>query len=225
VLLGDRGAVVRGGIVVAHDDVQIKNVTVIGGQNGITVDGVDGTVIDGVTVQGPKLDGIHVRLADVVIRDCTVDMLGNRIGQGIDISFNMDMGMSMVEGCTIMGGQQGITTHSSGTEIMDNLVSRTTSEAIAVDEMSMGMASHNTVRDAIGVGLYCGDRSMCMFDHNTVVGTRADTASGIRTRRGFGVLASFQSEASLWQNRLVANPVAMGAIWNSTLRTESDPGW
>ena len=225
VLQGDPGAVVRGGIVVAHDDVQIKDVTVVGGENGITVDGVRGTVIDGVTVQGAKLDGIHVRLAGVVIRDCTVDMLGNRLGQGIDISFNMDMGMSMVEGCTVVGGQQGITTHSSGTEIMSNLVSRTTGQAIAVDEMSMGMASHNTVRDALGVGLYCGDRSMCMFDHNTVIGARPDTSTGLRIRRGFAVLADFQSEADLWRNSLAANPVAAGAITGATLAKTARPGW
>jgi hypothetical protein len=225
VLQGEPGAVVRGGIVVAHDDVEIKNVTVVGGENGITVDGVHGTVLDGVTVQGAKLDGIHVRLAGVVIRNCTVDMLGNRLGQGIDISFNMDKGMSMVEGCTVVGGQEGITTHSSATDIMGNRVSRTTGEAISVDEMSMGMASHNTVRDALGVGLYCNDRSMCTFDHNTVIGTRSDEASGIRTRRGFAVLAQFQSEAALWQNRFVANPVAAGAVTDSTLERTSQPGW
>ena len=225
VLQGDPGAVVRGGIVVAHDDVQIKNLTVVGGENGITVDGVRGTVIDGVTVEGAKLDGIHVRLAGVVIRNCTVDMLGNRLGQGIDISFNMDLGMSMVEGCTVVGGQQGITTHSSETSIMDNLVSRTTGQAIAVDEMSMGMASHNAVRDALGVGLYCGDRSMCMFDHNTVIGTRPDAASGLRNRRGIAVFVDFQSEADLWHNRLVANPVAVNAITNAIVRTRSRPGW
>jgi Right handed beta helix region len=225
VLQGDPGAVVRGGIVVAHDDVQIRDVTVIGGENGISVDGVRDTVIDGVTVQGAKLDGIHVRLAGVVIRDCTVDMLGNELGQGIDISFNMNMGMSMVEGCTIVGGQQGITTHSSMTDIMDNQVSRTTLQAISVDEMSMGMASHNTVRGALGVGLYCGDRSMCMFDHNTVVGMRADDHSGLRTQRGIAVLADFQSEVNLWQNRLVANPVASFAVWNSILRRTSRSAW
>jgi hypothetical protein len=221
ILQGEPGAVVRGGIVVAHDDVQIRDVTVLGGKNGITVDGVRGTVLDGVTVQGAKLDGIHVRLAGVVIRNCTVDMLGNRLGQGIDISFNMDLGMSMVEGCTVVGGQEGITTHSSTTDIMGNRVSRTTGEAISVDEMSMGMAAHNTVRDALGVGLYCNDRSMCMFEHNTVVGTRADESSGIRTRRGIAVLAGFQSEASLWQNRLVANPVAENAVTNSVIRKTS----
>jgi parallel beta helix pectate lyase-like protein len=225
ILQGEPGAVVRGGIVVAHDDVQIRDVTVLGGENGITVDGVHGTVIDGVTVQGATLDGIHVRLAGVVVRDCTIDMLGNRLGQGIDISFNMDLGMSMVEGCTVVGGQQGITTHSSMTDIVGNRVSRTTGEAISVDEMSMGMTSHNTVRNALGVGLYCGDRSLCMFEHNTVVGTRADNSSGIRTRRGLAVLVNYQSEANLWQNRLVANPVARDAIVNSIIRTTSRPAW
>lgn len=225
VLQGEPGAVVRGGIVVAHDGVRIENVTVVGGENGITVDGVRGTVLDGVTVQGARLDGIHVRLAGVVIRNCTIDMLGNRLGQAIDISFNMGLGTSMVEGCTVVGGQDGITTHSSATVIMGNRISRTTGKAISVDEMSMGMASRNTVRDALGVGLYCGDRSMCMFDHNTVLETRPDLRSGLRNRRGFGVLADFQSEADLWRNTLGSNPVAAGALTGATLATTSRPGW
>jgi hypothetical protein len=225
VFQGDPGAVVRGGIVVAHDDVQIRDVTVLGGQNGIDVENVHGTVLDRVTVQGAKLDGIHVRGAGVIIRNCTIDMLGNPIGQGIDISFNMNMGMSMVEGCTIVGGMQGITTHSSMTEIEDNRVSRTTGQAISVAEMSMGTAMHNEVRDALGVGLNCDDQSMCMFDHNTVIGTRPDPASGDPSRRGVAVLASFFSEASLWQNRLIANPVGVGAITSSMTQTTPDPGW
>ena len=94
-----------------------------------------------------------------------------------------------------------------------------------LNEMSMGMASHNAVRDALGVGLYCGDRSMCMFDHNTVIGTRADKASGLTNRRGLAVLADFQSEADLWRNRLVGNPVAMGVTTNAILRKTSEPGW
>jgi hypothetical protein len=225
VLKGDPGAVVRGGIVVAHDDVKIENVTVVGGMNGVTVEGVRGTVLDGVTVQGAELDGIHVRDAGVIVRDCTVDMLGNRLGQGIDISFNMGKGMSMVEGCTIVGGMIGITTHSSMTEVVHNRVSRTTGQAISLAEMSMGSAMDNEIRDALGVGLSCDDQSMCMFEHNTVVGTRPDRASGDPTRRGFGVLASFYSEASLWQNRLAANPVAAGAVMSSTLKTTSRTDW
>jgi hypothetical protein len=225
ILQGEPGAVVRGGIVVRHDDVVVEDVTVVGGENGITVDGVHGTVLDGVSVSGAKLDGIHVRLAGIVIKDCTVDMLGNPLGQGIDISFNMDMGMSMVDGCTIVGGMQGITTHSSMTEIVHNRVSRTLGQAISVTEMSMGTATDNDVRDALGVGLDCEDQSMCMFKHNTVIGTRPDPASGDPSRRGLGLLASFRSEAAVWDNQLVANPVSMGAIENSLIRRTRSPGW
>ena len=225
VLQGEPGTVIRGGIVVRHDDVAIKDVTITGGTNGISVYGVHGTVIDGVAISGAKLDGIHVRLADVMIRNCTIDMLGNPHGQGIDISFNMNMGMSMVDGCTIVGGMEGITTHSSMTDIVHNTISRSELQAISVTEMSMGMAMDNEVRDARGVGLYCNDRSMCMFEHNTVVDTRNDSAGGDLSRRGFGVLASFQSEVALWDNELASNPVPMGTVTNSLIRKTRSPGW
>jgi hypothetical protein len=219
VLVGDPGAVVRGGIVVRANGVTIRDVSVVGGENGISIDGYRNTVLDGVSVSGAKLDGIHVRLAGVVIKNCTIDMLGNELGQGIDISYNMDKGMSMVEGCRVTGGMIGIVTHSSMTQIVRNEVSRTTSAAISVTEMSMGTAIDNEVRDAIGVGLYCNDRSMCMFEHNTVVDTRADTGSGNASRRGFGVLASFQAEADLRGNQLASNPVPMGSVTNALVRT------
>ena len=45
------------------------------------------TVLDGVTVSGSQLDGIHVRRSAVTIRNCTVDSLGNTYAQGIDISY------------------------------------------------------------------------------------------------------------------------------------------
>ena len=217
VLVGEPGAVVRGGIVVAANDVTIKNLSVVGGDNGITVENVHGTVLDGVSISGAKLDGIHVRLAGVVIKNCSIDMQGNPIGQGIDISYNVGMGMSMVEGCTVVGGMEGITTHSSMTEIMDDHVSGTTQHGITVTEMSMGTVMDSEVSNALGVGIYCNDRSMCMFEHNTVVGTRPDTASGNPTRRGLGILADFQSDADLRGNQLESNPVPMGAVMNSQI--------
>jgi hypothetical protein len=210
VLVGQPGAVVRGGIVVKASGVTVRNVSVVGGENGITVERVHGTVLDGISVSGAKLDGIHVRLAGVMIRNCTIDMLGNPLGQGIDISYNMGMGMSMVEGCTIVGGMEGITTHSSMSDIVRNAVNRTTMHGISVTEMSMGMVMDNEIRDASGIGIWCNDRSMCMIEHNTVVDTRPG-----RDGPGFGVLASFQSEANLWENELGANPVASGAITQS----------
>jgi hypothetical protein len=217
VLVGEPGAIVRGGIVVDANDVTIRNVTVVGGLNGITVDNVHGTVLDGVSVSGAKLDGIHVRLSPIMIKNCTVDMHGNPLGQGIDISYNMDMGMSMVEGCTVVGGMEGITTHSSMTMIMNDRVTGTEEHGISVTEMSMGTVMDSEVTDALGVGIYCNDRSLCMIEHNTVVDTRKDVASGNPTRQGVGVLASFQSQAELRGNQLRTNPEPMGAVINSQI--------
>jgi Right handed beta helix region len=217
ILVGEPGAIVRGGLVIRANDVTVKNVTVVGGENGITVDSVRGTVLDGVSVSGAKLDGIHVRLSGIMIKNCTVDMHGNSLGQGIDISYNMNMGMSMVEGCTVVGGMEGITTHSSMTDIVHDRVSGTDLRGISVDEMSMGTVMDSEVSGALGIGIYCNDRSTCMIEHNTVVGTRPDIASGNPTRRGFGVLASFQSLADLRGNELTSNPVPMGAVINSQI--------
>jgi parallel beta-helix repeat protein len=85
-------------------------------------------------------------------------------------------------------------------------------------EMSMGMIQRNTVRDALGVGIYCNDRSMCEVERNTVVGTKPDDATGNESRRGFGVLASFQSEAELRENQLAQNPVPAGSVTQSLIR-------
>jgi Right handed beta helix region len=206
VLVGEPGAVVRGGIVIRANGVTIKNVSIVGGVNGIAVYGFRDTRIEGVSISGAKMDGIHVRLGGVMIKNCSIDMLGNPKGQGIDISFNMDMGMTMVEGCTIVGGMDGITTHSSMSDIVRNRVSHTTLHGISVDEMSMGMVGGNEVRDAKGVGIYCNDRSICDLEDNTVLDTSGP---------GFGLLASFESEANLRDNRLSANPRPVGTMMNS----------
>ena|GEM_PF-929897 len=207
VLVGDPGAVVRGGIVVRHDDVAIRDVTVRGGENGIDVEGVSGTVLDGVRVSGARLDGIHVRFADVTIRDCSVDMLGNRWGQGIDVSYSMGYGMVMIDGCHVTGGMEGITTHSAMADISHNTVSRTTARAISMTEMSMGAVDGNQVSNALGIGLYCNDHSMCDVRRNVVVGTRPDRSTSDTTRVGVGLVVSYRSEAQVRDNELGANPV------------------
>ncbi|HZC30528.1 MAG TPA: right-handed parallel beta-helix repeat-containing protein, partial [Gaiellaceae bacterium] len=209
VLVGDPGAIVRGGIVVRANGVTIRNLTVVGGEDGISVVGYKHTTIDGVTVSGAKLNGIHVKFGDVMIKNCSVDMLGDPLGKGINISYTMSSGMNMVEGCNLVGGMEGITTHVSMTEIANNHVSRTTMRGISMTEMSMGMIERNEVRDATGIGIWCNDRSMCDIRRNTVLGT-----SGT----GFGILADFQSEADLVGNQVAANPVPLAAIVDSTLR-------
>jgi hypothetical protein len=217
-LVGDPGAIVLGGIVVRHDDVKISNVRVVGGTNGITVDGFDNVVLDHVTVSGATEDGIHVRAAAVMISHCSIDMLGMKYGQGIDISYGMVQGHSMVDRCTVVGGQDGIVTHASMAMFTRNHVERTTQYAIAMTEMSMGSLEHNTVRDAKGVGIYCGDRSMCEIKRNVVTGTRSDSASGDKTRAGFGLELLYGAEADLSGNDFARNPLSLGVFLNSRVR-------
>jgi len=214
-LVGAPGAIVLGGIVVRHADVTISHVTVIGGENGIAVSGVSGVLLDHVTVVHAKLDGIHVRRAAVTIRDCTVDMRGIPLGQGIDVSYNSDLGMTMVEGCNVTGGQDGIVTHSSMAMLRHNHVEATTLRGISMTEMSMGEVEHNHVENALGIGILCGDRSMCTIDKNKVVGTRVDTASGGATRAGVGIEVWFGSEAKLGTNELTGNPAGVGSFLGS----------
>jgi Right handed beta helix region len=199
-LVGAPGAVVQGGIVVRADDVTIRNVAVRGGENGITVEDADRVTLDHVDVSRALLDGIHVRQASVTIRDCRIGRLRSRYGQGIDISFAIDRPPSAVEGCTIAGGQEGIVSHSANTMIRDNRVASTSLRAITMTEMSMGMVEDNRVRDARGVGIFCGDHSMCEIARNVVTGVRPDTASQDGSRMGFGIVSQYYAEAKLDDN-------------------------
>jgi len=214
-LVGDPGAIVLGGIVVRHDDVTISHVRVVGGVNGITVVGFDNVVLDHVTVSHATEDAIHVRAAAVMISHCSIDMLGMTYGQGIDISYGMVQGSSMVERCTVVGGQDGIITHGSMAMFMHNHVARTTQYGIAMTEMSMGSLEHNTVTDAKGVGIYCGDRSMCEIKRNVVTGTRSDSAGGDKTRAGYGLELLYGAEADLSDNDFTRNPLSLGLFLNS----------
>ena len=211
-LVGDPGAIVRGGIVVAASGVTVRNVSVVGAQNGIVVEHANHVTLDRVSVAGAALDGIHVRDASVTIRDCTVDSLGRPFGQGIDISYSLTRRASVVSGCTVIGGQEGIVTHAAMTMLSGNTVSRTSLRAISMTEMSMGEITGNEVRDALGVGIFCNDHSQCMVERNVVAGTRPDESNGDRARLGFGFEAGFYATATLEKNRLGANPHAVGTV-------------
>jgi hypothetical protein len=204
-LVGEPGAVVRGGIVITADGVTVRGVTVLAGENGIEVDGAQNVALEGVRVAGASLDGIHVRRGSVTIRDCLVHSPTGEYAQGIDISFSIDLAPSFVEGCSIVGGYEGIVTHSALVTIRDNHVRNTSLRGITITEMSMGTAEKNEVRDALGVGIYCGDYSHCMIDRNSVSGTRPDLASSNGTRMGYAILAVFGAEATVRGNELTKN--------------------
>jgi Right handed beta helix region len=164
------GGTVRGGIVIDASNVTLKNVTVVGGENGIDVENAEHVMLDGVHIRSVTLDGIHVRRSSVMIEDCTVSSPRGPWVQGIDMSFAMDKTMSMVDRCRIDGVREGIVTHWMMVDLKHNRVTRTTLRGIDMGEMSMGSITHNTVVDSKGVGILCLDHSECAIERNTISG-------------------------------------------------------
>jgi hypothetical protein len=217
-LIGEPGAVVRGGIVITADDVTVKGVSVLAGQVGISVRDSRRVVLEDVAVMGASLDGIQARLSQVTIRDCSVTAPASAHAQGIDISFGMELPHSLVEGCHVSGGfREGIATHLVMVDLRANRIERTTLHGIAMTEMSMGAIEANVVRDARGVGVFCGDWSHCEIEDNAVVGTRADPASGARSRMGYAIQSSYYARAEVEGNALARNARAMGTFSNATI--------
>jgi hypothetical protein len=216
-LIGEPGAVVRGGIRITADDVEVRDVAVVGGEYGFEIRDADRVVLDGVSVIGASLDGIHARRSAVTIRDCHVRALAGPRTQGIDISFGMGSGHTLVEGCTIVGASEGIATHFAHVDLRENRITDTGLRGIAMTEMSMGEIEGNEVVDALGVGIFCGDYSECEIDRNLVRGTRADTASALRTRQGYAIQAHYGASASVGSNTLVGNARGPAAFLNSEI--------
>jgi hypothetical protein len=211
-VVGEDGAVVQGGLVIRSDDVSVRNVTVVGGENGIDVDLADDVLLEDVRVIGSRIDGIHVRRSHVTIRECEVASLASEYGQGIDISFSFDHEPSLVEGCEVHGAWEGIVSHSSRLRLVDNTVRATTSRGIAVTEMSMGAVERNSVESARGVGIFCGDYSMCEIERNSVSGTTPDRTTGDAMRAGYAIQAHFYAHADIDDNHLEDNAQDYGAF-------------
>ncbi len=216
-LVGEGGTVVDGGIVITADDVIVRDITVLGGRNGIEVESAENVVLEGVTIVDAIEDGVHARQSSVTVRDCLVARLQSDLAQGIDISFSSTLAPSVVEGCTIMGGAEGIATYMTHVLVRENTVRDTTHRGIALNEMSMGSIEGNYVRDALGIGIYCGDYSHCEIEGNRVSGTRPDVASQVRSRGGYGIVAHYGSLATLDDNELLRNAAGVAAFINSQI--------
>jgi Right handed beta helix region len=208
------GGVVKGGIVVHASHVTIRHVTVVGGEYGINVEHAEHVTIDHVRVVRPQLDGIRAIDAGVMIHDCTVTSPAGPFVTGILISYSMGRPMSMIDGCTVSGTREGISTHSAAVDVMNNHVLGTSERGILLGEMSMDMASHNTVEGAKGIGIICMDHSVCQIEHNTVAATQVDGTQN-PTRGGVGIEAFFYAEAQLRHNTVIASPGGLRAFDNS----------
>jgi hypothetical protein len=210
------GGTVLGGIVVRSNHVTIRNVTVVGGENGIDIEHASHVMLDHVRVLRVTVDAIHVRDAGVMIDNCSVSNPSGPWVQGVDISYSIGRAMSMVENCTIAGVREGIVTHSSEVSVMNNRILQTTQRGISLGEMSMGMASGNEVSAALGVGILCEDHSMCEIEHNTIAGTRVD-GSADRARQGIAIESNYFAQAKLRHNTVIASPGGIQAFDNSVI--------
>jgi len=220
-LVGERGAVVRGGIVVKGSHVIVRNVSVLGGEYGVEVDGARDVLLDRVNVVGATMDGFHVRRSQVTIRNCAVDAPG-AYTQAIDISFSADMGMNVVEGCTIVGGQQGIVIDSALATVMGNHVSGTSHQAITMTEMSMGMIHENEVSGVLGAGISCVDQSECMIEDNRISGTRArPDAADLDRLKGYAIQSDYKALAELSDNVFVGNARRIGVFAGAQVEYQS----
>lgn len=218
-LVGEPGTIIDGGIVVTADNVTIRNVEVLGGTNGIEVHEATGVVIENVTIAGARRDGIHVRLGQVEVRDCVIHSPSGEYFQGIDISFSIQFEPSIVERCSVVGGREGIVAHSAQVVFRGNHVSETAVRGIAVTEMARGSVEENTVQDAFGVGIYCGDFSTCEISRNSVSGTQPERGSDDGHRAGFGILSDFGAKAVVDGNVLRANTNGVAAVAGAQLTT------
>ena len=107
-VVGEPGAIVRGGIVITADDVTVRNVTVRGGEYGIEVDGAESVELDDVVVEGAELDGINVRRSQVEIRDCAIRSLPAACDAGDRHLLRLRPARrASSSGCTVVGGQRG----------------------------------------------------------------------------------------------------------------------
>jgi Right handed beta helix region len=218
VLVGAPGAVVRDGIVITSNNVTVKDLTIVGGENAVDVRESEDVTLESVRIADARLDGIHVRQSSVVVRNCVVQSPPG--GQGIDISFAMTLPPSLVEGCTVAGGSEGIVSHTAHVEFRDNEVTGTSLRGITVTEMSMGMVKANSVDGALGVGIFCGDYSVCEIEENSISNTRPDRASGDRTRLGYAIVAHYGASAKLERNSVMQNPRTIASFLHASISSE-----
>jgi hypothetical protein len=210
------GGVVQGGIRIRADHVTLRDVTIVGGEYGVDIEHAQHVMLDHVRVLHFTLDAIRALDAGVMIDNCSVTAPASPLTTGVLISYSMGRPMSMVSNCTIVGVREGIATHSSMVDVMDNHVIGTSERGISLAEMSMDMASGNQVESARGIGIICLDHSMCDIKHNTITGAQVDGTSN-PSRHGVAIEAYFYAEATVAHNTVIASPGGVQAFDNSTI--------
>lgn len=227
---GTPGATVRSPVVVAADGATVRDLAIVGGENGVSVMDVDGVTLDRVTVRGASMHGVEVSDGSVTVTDCVIELDGE-YAQGIEVRNSTGRPRSIVRGCRVSGGREGLLTHVARAEFVDNEVSGTSLRGIAVTEMSEGLVANNDVHDVAGAALYCGDMSHCEIRDNVVRDVTAAPGAG-RSAEGYGVVDWYFSRIRLAGNRFAGleapHPVrvTLGSTRTDTFPLSLwPPGW
>jgi hypothetical protein len=199
------GAVVRGPITVLADGVRLDGLRIEGGESGIVVHDADDVEIEGVTVAGARLHGIEIAPGSATVRGCAITGLVSPYAQALEVRMSSGRGHTLVEGCRVDSGQEGLVSHVSRVEFRENLVTGTTLRALVVTEMSEGVVADNRVEEVVGSAIYCGDMSHCEIRDNRVHGVAA-SPQNVPALDGWGVVGFYHSKL-----RLQGNAVAEAA--------------
>ncbi|HEX3805533.1 MAG TPA: right-handed parallel beta-helix repeat-containing protein [Gaiellaceae bacterium] len=210
------GGVVTGGIQIRANHVTLRDVTIVGGDYGVDIEHAQHIMLDNVRLSRFKLDGVRALDAGVMVHRCSVSDPASDLTTGVLIAYSMGRPMSMVSKCTIVGTREGISTHSSMADVMDNHVIGTTTRGISLSEMSMDMASGNHVDGAKGIGILCMDHSMCQIEHNTVTGAKPNGDDN-PSESGVAIESYFYAEATVKHNTVIASPGGVKALDESSI--------
>lgn len=205
------GGTVRGGVVIRSDHVTLKHMTIVGGEYGVDIEHAQHVMLDRVQLMGFKLDAVRALDAGLMVHRCAISTPASPLANGVLISYSMGRPMSMVEKCRIVGVREGIATHSSMVDVVDNDVVGTTLHGIALSEMSMDTARGNHVEGAHGIGILCMDHSVCEISHNTVSGALVD-GNQDPSRHGVAIESYFYAEAYVHHNTVVESPGGVKAL-------------
>ena len=176
---------------VTADEARVSGLEVRGGWTGIELDDAEGAVLEDVVVRDSDLQGILVYKARAIVDGVRVADLHDPHAQGIEVLSAPDV---IVRDSTVVGGKVGIVGHLSEVHFENNTVTQTSQIGVMIREMSSGSAHGNSIADAAGAGLYCGDMSRCEFVGNIV---RNVVPSGTaKSGAGWGLVVNYRSTAS-----------------------------
>jgi len=227
---GETGSVVRGPVHVLADGVRLHGVSIEGGASGVLVRGAVGVVLEDVAVAGTELHAIEVENGSADIVGCSISGMTHPKAQGVEIRNSNGHRRTIVDGCRIEGGMEGIVSHVSRVEYRDNTVRGTTLRGIAVTEMSEGLVVGNRVMDAAGAAFFCGDESHCEIRGNEATAIRPGTP-GVRSQEGWGAVALYHAMMRAEENRFTDVSAGPTALLVESTSTETfplgvwPPGW